>query len=64
MAFYFEKPAGFQFKPGQFASLTLLNPPETNAEGNVWTFSVASAPLEENLPQSPYQATLKFKKGR
>ena len=21
MAFYFEKPAGFQFKPGQFANL-------------------------------------------
>jgi ferredoxin-NADP reductase len=49
MAFYFEKPAGFQFKPGQFANLTLLNPPETDAEGNVRTFSLASAPLEEDL---------------
>jgi ferredoxin-NADP reductase len=49
MAFYFEKPAGFQFKPGQFANLTLLNPPETDAEGNVRTFSIASAPLEEDL---------------
>lgn len=49
MAFYFEKPTGFQFKPGQFANLTLLNPPETDAEGNVRTFSVASAPLEEDL---------------
>ena len=49
MAFYFEKPAGFQFKPGQFANLTLLNPPETDAEGNVRTFSIASAPHEEQL---------------
>lgn len=49
MAFYFEKPTGFQFKPGQFANLTLLNPPETDAEGNGRTFSIASAPLEEDL---------------
>ncbi len=49
MAFHFEKPAGFPFKPGQFANLTLLDPPETDAEGNVRTFSIASAPLEEDL---------------
>jgi ferredoxin-NADP reductase len=49
MAFYFEKPAGFQFKPGQFANLTLPNPPETDAEGNIRTFSIASAPSEEDL---------------
>jgi ferredoxin-NADP reductase len=49
MAFYFEKPTGFQFKPGQFAILTLLNPPETDAGGNARTFSIASAPLEEHL---------------
>jgi ferredoxin-NADP reductase len=40
---------GFQFKPGQFANLKLLNPPETDADGNVRTFTIASAPLEENL---------------
>ncbi len=49
MAFYFQKPAGFQFTPGQFADLTLLNPPETDAEGNIRTFSIASAPHEEDL---------------
>lgn len=49
MAFYFEKPATFQFKPGQFVNLTLLNPPETDAEGNVRTLSIASAPFEEDL---------------
>jgi ferredoxin-NADP reductase len=49
MAFYFEKTVGFQFKPGQHANLTLLTPSETDAEGNVRTFSIASAPAEEDL---------------
>jgi ferredoxin-NADP reductase len=49
MAFHFEKPAGFDFKPGQSADLTLLNPPETDAEGNIRTFSIASAPFENQL---------------
>jgi ferredoxin-NADP reductase len=31
MAFHFEKPQGFDFKPGQSADLTLLNPPETDS---------------------------------
>jgi ferredoxin-NADP reductase len=49
MAFHFEKPPGFDFKPGQSADLTLLNPPETDSEGNVRTFSIASAPFEDQL---------------
>jgi ferredoxin-NADP reductase len=49
MAFYFEKPPGFDFKPGQHADLTLLDPPESDSEGNVRTFSIASAPFEEQL---------------
>jgi ferredoxin-NADP reductase len=48
-AFQFEKPPGFDFKPGQSADLTLLNPPETDSEGNVRTFSIASAPFEDQL---------------
>jgi ferredoxin-NADP reductase len=49
MAFRFEKPPGFDFKPGQSVDLTLLNPPETDSEGNVRTFSIASAPFEDQL---------------
>src|SRR5215469_9131254 len=49
MAFHFEKPVGFDFIPGQSADLTLLNPSETDSEGNVRTFSIASAPFEEQL---------------
>jgi len=49
MAFHFEKPAGFEYKAGQFIRLTLLDPPETDAEGNARTFTLASAPSEEDL---------------
>ena len=49
MAFHFEKPTGFDFKPGQSADITLINPPETDAEGNIRTFSIASAPFESEL---------------
>lgn len=32
MSFYFEKPPGFEYKAGQFADYTLLEPPQTDAE--------------------------------
>ncbi len=49
MAFYFQKPTGFDFQPGQSADLTLHNPPETDSEGNTRTFSIASPPFESEL---------------
>jgi len=49
IAFHFEKPSQFDFKPGQSADLTLSNPPETDAEGNTRTFSIASCPFEGQL---------------
>lgn len=49
MAFHFERPSGFDFKPGQSADITLSNPPETDAEGNTRTFSIASSPFETQL---------------
>ena len=48
-AFYFEKPEGFQFKAGQFLRFSLIDPPETDAEGDSRSFSIASAPHEEDL---------------
>ena len=47
MAFRFEKPASFKFIPGQFIDITLLNPKETDSEGNTRGFSIASAPYED-----------------
>jgi ferredoxin-NADP reductase len=49
MAFHFEKPGGFAFKAGQFGDFTLINPVETDAEGNIRGFSLASAPYEGDL---------------
>jgi len=49
MAFFFDKPAGFEFAGGQSIDLTLLKPPETDAEGNTRAFSLAGAPYEPDL---------------
>jgi ferredoxin-NADP reductase len=46
MAFYFDKPDGFDFVGGQSIDLTLIDPPETDAEGNTRAFSLAMAPHE------------------
>ena len=44
-----EKPPQFTFTPGQFIEITLLNPPESDVEGNSRAFSIASSPEEEFL---------------
>jgi ferredoxin-NADP reductase len=46
MAFHFEKPDGFVYRAGQYGDFTLINPPETDSEGNKRSFSLASAPYE------------------
>lgn len=49
MAFHFTRPADFEFRAGQSIDMTLLNPPETDAEGNTRAFSLASAPYQAEL---------------
>jgi ferredoxin-NADP reductase len=49
VAFYFEKPEDLQFKAGQFLRFRLIDPPETDAEGDSRSFSIASAPHETEL---------------
>ena len=48
-AFRFEKPPNWTFKAGQYLDMTLLDPPETDAEGNIRSFSIASGPDEDTL---------------
>jgi ferredoxin-NADP reductase len=62
MAFHFEKPAGFQFKAGQYLSVTLINPTETDDEGNNRSFSIASAPFEEDLVIATRMRNTAFKR--
>jgi len=49
MAFHFAKPAGFKFTAGQSVNVSLIDPPETDAKGNARTFSIVSAPHENEL---------------
>ena len=49
MAFHFEKPDGFQFIAGQYAVYILIDPPQTDSEGNERCFTIASAPFEDDL---------------
>jgi ferredoxin-NADP reductase len=46
MAFRFAKPADWDYRAGQFVDITLLDPPETDVEGNTRGFSISSAPSE------------------
>ena len=62
MAFHFEKPAGWAFKPGQYVDMTLLDPPETDSEGNIRSFSIASAPQEDTLMVATRMRDTAFKR--
>ena len=49
LEFRFDKPTEMTFKAGQFMDLTLIEPPETDAEGNTRGFSINSAPDDTEL---------------
>ena len=49
MAFHFDKPAGFSFKPGQAIDLILPDPAVPGAESARHAFSIVSAPHEGEL---------------
>src|ERR1051325_9191054 len=49
LEFRFDKPAGMLFKAGQFMDLTLIDPPETDVEGNTRGFSINTAPDDPEL---------------
>lgn len=49
LAFHFDKPAGFAFKPGQAIDLVLADPAVAGTEGGRHAFSIVSAPHEETL---------------
>ncbi len=62
MAFYFAKPERFSYTAGQFADYTLLNPSETDAEGDTRGFSLASAPYEDELALATRMRDTAFKR--
>jgi ferredoxin-NADP reductase len=61
-AFHFEKPPGFSFQAGQCMSVTLVDPPETDDEGNTRVFTIASAPFESELMLATRMRNRAFKR--
>ena len=62
MAFRLQKPPGWTFKAGQYLDMTLLDPSETDSEGNVRSFSIASAPHEDTLMVATRMRDTAFKR--
>jgi ferredoxin-NADP reductase len=62
MAFRFEKPSAWTFKPGQYVDMTLLDPSETDSQGNARSFSIGSAPHEETLMVATRMRDTAFKR--
>ncbi len=61
-AFTFQRPAGFEFKAGQSGDFTLVNPPETDGEGNTRAFSIASPPHEPDIMITTRMRNTAFKR--
>jgi len=49
MSFRFERPIDWSYRAGQSLDMTLLDPPETDGEGNTRAFTVSSAPRENAI---------------
>lgn len=62
MAFIFEKPDGFTYKAGQFGDFTLINPKETDAEGNIRGFSLTNPPYAKDLMVTTRMRNTAFKR--
>jgi ferredoxin-NADP reductase len=62
MAFSFARPAGFSFEAGQNMLVTLVDPPENDAQGPSRTFTIASAPHEPDLTIATRMRDTAFKR--
>ena len=57
MAFYFDRPAGFTFKAGQFIDLSLLNLSASDPQGHTRALTLASAPSPFSFSSQPQEAS-------
>lgn len=62
VAFTWEKPEGFEFKAGQNGDFFLIDPPETDDEGNKRTFSLVNAPHEGDIVTATRMRDTAFKR--
>ncbi|MBP9686600.1 MAG: FAD-dependent oxidoreductase [Candidatus Doudnabacteria bacterium] len=61
-AFHFAKPDGFTYEAGQSIDLFLVDPPETDAEGNKRAYSLSSSPEETQLTVTTRMRDTAFKR--
>jgi ferredoxin-NADP reductase len=62
MAFYFDRPAGFEYQAGQNAQISLLDAKEFDGFGPTRTFTFASAPHERELMVATRMRDTAFKR--
>ncbi len=62
MAFHLERPSDFSFRAGQYIEVRLVNPPETDAEGNTRALSLVGAPGEPELVVATRMRDTAFKR--
>jgi ferredoxin-NADP reductase len=62
MAFQFERPKHFHFKPGQYVYLTIPDPEDGVASRITHAFSIASSPLSQDLPVTTRLQNTRFKR--
>ena len=62
MRFRFAKPEGFTYTAGQSIDLFLINPPETDAEGDMRAFTLASSPDDDHLAITTRMRDTAFKR--
>ncbi len=62
MSFTFDRPTGFKFNAGQHIEITLIDPPETDAEGNTRIFSIVNAPHEHGITVATRMRDTAFKR--
>jgi len=62
MAFQFERPKHFHFKPGQYVYLTIPDPEDGVASRITHAFSIASSPLSQDLLVTTRMRNTRFKR--
>lgn len=62
LAFELERPPGFDFKAGQFAEITWIDPPEIDDRGNTRAFFITSAPEDRRLTFATRLRDIAFKR--
>lgn len=60
--FFFERPEGFDFVPGQYVELAFIDPPETDNEGMSRCFSLCSIPSEQEIAITTRMRDTAFKR--